>query len=62
MDKLMKSFDTDPNLMAILHQAPSHSYALDATAGSTLRVCCKTADDTDLIFRSLLEYLPKDDE
>jgi hypothetical protein len=59
MDKLMNGFNTDPNLMAIVHQAPSHSYALDAAAGSTLRVCCKTDDDTDLILRSLPEYLPK---
>jgi hypothetical protein len=61
MEKLMERFNSDPNLMAVMHQAPSHAYAIDARVGSTLHVWCKAPQDTDLALHSLLDYIPKDE-
>jgi hypothetical protein len=57
MDKLMEKFNTDANLIAVMHQAPSHALALDARTGSTLRIACRTEGDDKLIWQPLVEYV-----
>jgi hypothetical protein len=60
MDRLMADFNTQREMVAVLHRAPSNSSTIDALVGGTLHVGCVGRDEqrkTDTLrWHSLLEY------